>query len=312
MLEADIELGKPWIYEKRLGVIVPIIRKDEHIREYITAQELAEEEGVSIEEISNVEKLKINNKTNKPVFFRRGTIFKGKGTQDRAVAFSVVIQPGMIEIPVKCIHRSHHLQHGFGFSLLPKGESIVSKHVEEFLPVSQYATWEAVSHDSDNVMISLNAARSSGKSITMPDNFDSYTEVAKASEQIKEEIDTILKEIPSHTNQIGAIILDPDGVVGIEVFDNPETWEAIRQDILNKYGDTVSRKIDKYVLDIKFDEETIRNECLAFLKKLIEIEEEEVYSEKNTNTHIFKNKEVQGEYTIFNNSLIHLTASRIK
>lgn len=102
-------LNKPWRLEKTSFAVIPIIKKNEKEREYIT---FAEAQDVKVEDTGQIDFVYVKNNEDKPLLICRGEIFKGK-TQERASIHDYLIMPGKVNrVSVRCIHKSKGIQSG--------------------------------------------------------------------------------------------------------------------------------------------------------------------------------------------------------
>jgi len=89
--------------EKSLSVLVPVIRKADWKRNYIT---LSEAKNISIKDTGNIDFVNVQNNEDEPLYISRGSIFKGD-TQERAVIHGHIIKPNSnLNVAVRCIHQT--------------------------------------------------------------------------------------------------------------------------------------------------------------------------------------------------------------
>lgn len=125
------------------ATIIPLLAREVGERDYVTYKE---SENISIRDTGRIDRMVINNASDRPVFFPQGTVLKG-GTQSRALIASTVLEPGeSCEAPVRCVHRTGPIHAGEtvkpeGFAPRPVAYSITAPHIE----VSQATTWRDVS-----------------------------------------------------------------------------------------------------------------------------------------------------------------------
>lgn len=300
--EVDYRFGTPWRYsDKSLGVIVPILKRDEYEfeRNYITFEEV-KDKNISIKDTGRIDRVIIQGSSDEPIFIRSGTAFKSAGTQPRAVESSVVIisQEGKekekIEIPVRCIHASRPISAGVEFHHagdVPLGvrSALMSKS-------GQRRTWSAVGDTTHRFMSS---GRLNIRSRIQPDNL---VGVMEEVDKFTSGVEDILKNIPLFENQVGAVFLDTKDVVGIELFDHPKSWEAIHKEVEKRFGESAAKEQQSFFSP---DYEKIKPLTLEFLKKLIESEKTET-SHGTISTVTLKGDGVIGEATTIDGKIIHL------
>ena len=95
---------EPWLVdEKSLGVVVPILRKSDLKRDYIT---LAEASKVKIEDTGQIDYVYVKNEEDKALLISRGEIFRGKTQERTAIHDHVVIPNSGLRVSVLCVHQS--------------------------------------------------------------------------------------------------------------------------------------------------------------------------------------------------------------
>ncbi len=298
----ELEFGDPWQYDKdSTGVVVPILKSVFKDRNYVTIEEMKEK--LDIKDTGSISELEISSKSDKPVFVRNGTMFEGKGTQSRAPMMSVVIMPNQrdMKIPVKCIHQSHHISTGASFafagSMPHKVQSCMmsNRRSESSL---QSATWNSVrSYTSDMGMIGA-----SGLS-------DNLVEDVRKVEKFKGNIDGMIKMMSLIDNQVGVVVLDFNGVLGLEMFDSPESWKAVHKEVLKKYADTIMKKSSDSLFTL--NKEKVKSKIEKFIEIMaIGCTEEVIFENGSAKTLALDGSGIVGEFTIISNVMIHLIAMR--
>lgn len=122
-------------------------------------------------------------------------------------------------------------------------------------------------------------------------------------------LDDMMQKVPLFNNQVGAIIFSPVGVIAVETFDHPKSWEAIKKEIIEKYGDKIKDKQANHIFELK--QEMIKPSFMEFIKGLDESTEEIVRKDEFSETKVVKGKEVIGEYTsIKGQAIIHVLLLR--
>jgi len=316
--QEGFRFGEIWRHDKNsLGLIVPIIRENAPERDYVTLYEVKND--VKISDTGRINELEVTSKVNKPVFIRVGSKFEGLGTQSRAAKFSVIvmpetktipieggkphvqISPSKTRIPVHCIHASHPIRSGCVFSLC---STTAPRGVErKFLSrADQSSTWTAVSSYYNMV------ATTTGGSAIYSTASDNLIETQRQVDKFSKDIEAIVKDAPHYEDQVGAVFLDVNGVVGLEVFDSPQSWTAFSEDLIKKYGDILSKKQTEPIFELR--EDIIPKKIGEFLNKLLVCKATEVFSEDGAKTVSMEGDGVLGEYTVLNGKVIHLLGVR--
>ena len=119
----------------------------------------------------------------------------------------------------------------------------------------------------------------------------------------KDALDEMMQKVPLFEDQTGAIIFDPLGIIALETFDSPKSWEAIKAEVIEKYGDKVSDKQAEHLFELNKDM------ILPMLKKFIagldKFEEKTVRQDDFSETRAVKGDKIVGEYTLIKGRIIH-------
>ena len=305
-------LGDPWRFSRRSsGVIVPILRDVNFDRDYVTLPEVKDK--IEITDTGYIGKVKIKG-SDKPVFIRAGSILEGKGTQSRAVEHNVIVETEE-EVDVKCVHQSHPISRSSRFEY----SGLAPKPVVKALVSTgdQYSVWSSVrsyasyyaSRFCDSSAQSYRAranvfVRSDLEEIPSPlrviQRTDNLVDVKKAIRKLDSTMREILEKVPTFENQVGAIIVSTNGIEGIEIFDHPDSWKAHYKDVIENY-ECLREELPPL---FKIDEEAVFEHIKYFLKRLSEARVDKV----NDHTYILRFDDYIGEFTVFNERVIHLFA----
>ncbi len=117
-------------------------------------------------------------------------------------------------------------------------------------------------------------------------------------------LDDMMQKVPLFNNQVGAIIFSPVGVIAVETFDHPKSWEAIKKEIIEKYGDKIKDKQANHIFELK--QEMIKPSLMEFIKELDEFVEKTIRKDEFSETRVVKGKGVIGEYTLIKGQPIHV------
>lgn len=331
--------GQLWrIDEEVLGAVVPIlINETPEQRAYVMLEELKDE--LKITDTGNISEFKVKSSATKPTFIRQGTAFKGQATQSRANQVSVIIMPNKEqEVPIRCIHASHGISAGATF----KRHSYVPRATMSALyKGEQSEVWSSISgrrparaggmrilslgRTSRRRRSSLRAggggssrmytarggaeyAAGSAMDRTTPRSDDLIRNMEKLKESKSKSTDWI-KKVPCLESQIGAVILDAQGVYSVEVFDHPQSWKAFHEGIMEKYEDILKKKPAKKGL-FDFKEERVPKLIDEFINKMLKLEGREVYKANGTATFIIEEKSILGEYTTLSGNIVHIFGFR--
>jgi len=301
----DYEIGEPWRLSKGAGFVVPILGMPPFPdRNYVLLQEVLDK--VSFKDSGGIGGVDVKNDSGRSVFVRKGTMLKGMGTQSRSPVAGVILEPEreMIRIPVDCIHASHGISGGASFM----AGGLTPHSVYQFLG-QQHDTWANISDYSTRAR--AGAMRVGGRSAAgymASMSSDALVDVEESVGQFRDEVDDLLKQIPGdHVNQLGVVVFDLKGVLGVEVFDHPDSWHAFSKSIIRSYSEVLTEEIAD-IYEIKMDVAGPR--LRDFLLKTSDADRKLVTSNKVSKIWALTSEEVDGELAEVEGREIHLVLSR--
>ena len=325
-------LDEAWrLSEESFGVIVPVLRDVNLKKEYTT---LAEAEDVEVKDTGDINYVYVKNNEDSPLLVSRGEIFSGK-TQERAAVHGHIIMSGKgMRVAVRCVHASKGIQQGEYMHYYGRTPYSVTYNLS-----SQGKTWYSVqcysasakgtslgdsqrrqaSRDVEstcnvNFLQSDSPLRTTGMGIHReePRHDDLAGTLSEVSAMMKE----AFRKIPDIENQVGVIFIHDNSVLGLDIYDIPISWSAVKKEVIEKEGsaflskddtnlfmfDTsrVGKFLQSRLVDRTFEEKVIYGEEQGKPYKVVEIKE---ITEKNE-------KGLMGEAVILNDRIIHLTMYR--
>lgn len=331
------DLGEPWKFsENALLVVVPIIRKDAPNRSYTTMYEVLKDMGMK--DTGHIDIVELQNKSGKAVFVRAGTIFAGE-TQNRAAQHSGVYKEGSkVDVPVRCVHQTHGIRTG---AKMAYGSIAPLSITENLMARDQHAVWSSVRDYTTTHEVKHRAGRarssySSGTHYAFPQrsyrgrvggtsespsiglsdeapflgfvntsgvNIPTDDLLGYIKSEGKSALDEMMQKVPLFEDQAGAVIFNPVGVLALETFDSPKSWEAVKKEIIEKYGDHVSNEQAEHLFELQKDK------ILPMLKKFVagldSFEERTIRQDDLSETRAVKGENVIGEYTLVKGRTIH-------
>ncbi len=117
-------------------------------------------------------------------------------------------------------------------------------------------------------------------------------------------IDDMMQKVPLFDNQVGAILFSPVGVIAVETFDHPKSWESIKKEIIEKYGDKIKEKQSEHLFELK--PETIIPAFRKFIEGLDKFTEKMVRKDDFSETRAIIGEGIIGEYTLVKGQPIHV------
>lgn len=326
-------LGEPWKYsDESLGVVVPILREDAPERRYTTIYEALKD--LNIKDTGSIGQVELQNKSGIAIFVRAGTIFTGK-TQNRAAHHSGVYKDEKDTIEVRCVHASYGINRGENMEF---GDIAPPSVTIELMKGNQSDVWSSVryftgssanyrrhgSPRSNSGIIGYSSKFSAsrglehrkshpiGASHLMSMNNVESTDFSSDDllghlNKIKNgqsALDDMMQKVPLFPHQVGAIIFNPVGVIAIEMFDHPKSWESIRREIIEKYGDKIKETQAEHLFELK--PETIIPTFRKFIDSLNNFTEKTIQKDDFSETREVVGDSVIGEYTIVKGQPIHV------
>ncbi|MFQ6012804.1 MAG: ARPP-1 family domain-containing protein [Thermoplasmata archaeon] len=311
--EEGFSFGEPWNYEKSLGAVLPILRKGRRPRKYRTLEEALKDtkDAVEVTETGSIRKVKVLNRTDRPIFVRMGTIFTGEGTQSRAAEGSVILVPHKEAEPVevRCVEASVPIVEGTAFRVA--GFSAPRSVELGLYSRDQGEVWERVRSYTRAAAVPAERGQALS-SLWQYRRQDSLVDVLTAVEEFKEQVDEVLEEVPNYEDQVGLVVLDKQGVVGLEAFDTPQSWRAVSDVIVKKYADVISLQVGEDTAPVTPNHDVILKRTRKFLEALVKVQEEVTFEASGHKTFALAGKGVVGEYTTIDGSVIHLTGVRFE
>jgi hypothetical protein len=323
---------KPWRHdEKSMSVIVPIIRESKRKRDYITFAEALTD--FSVVETGEVGYVLAKNDSEKPVLITRGEIFAGK-TQERAAIHSHIVMPhSSLRVAVRCIHRSQGLSCSVYMSYggkIPYDIDLSNQH-KTWGSVTTYCSTFNISDDVtnknnsiDNLNITLgnsyivdniyhnpfgdiiwhdpmpiiDGINAYGYSRNNEPKDNLYDTMKDMSNMMK----TALEKMPYIDNQVGVVFLKGNDLLGLEVYDLKDSWEAVKKEVIEKEGSNILEEYSEDIFEFKQDK------IKSFLKRKLNINfNEKIVHEGKYKVVSLISDSVLGEGTILNGKVIHLS-----
>ena len=295
------EFKEPWrATDKSLTIVVPIVCSSHGKRSYVVLEEVKDK--VRIVDTGGIDALRVEGSIDDSTFIRGGTMLKGS-TQERATQFGFVITPSKSEtIPVHCIHASRGIRAGAALNIAESAPMRVYSSMLRHR--NQRETWLEVERYNDEIgahKLEFGYAR-------LRPTRDDLLQTVEAMRDFDKDLREILKRIPDYLNQVGTVIIDPDGIVGLEIYDHPDSWKAFSETIVRSFGDSLAKE-DKTGL-FKPDVNLVNSFIQDFLDLVARFKEETVYARKKTETVVLRGSGYVGEYTCLEGKTIHVLVTR--
>jgi len=138
---------------------------------------------------------------------------------------------------------------------------------------------------------------------------DSLVANLDAMARFNREVEKTLSKVPADLeNQVGIVIIDSRGVLGLETFDHPDSWRAFSRSIVRNYADVLAKERAKEGLFI-LKTERIPKAIKKFMEKAKNLSETSVFKNQTGETKMLSG-ELAGEYTTLGDDVIHLLLKR--
>jgi hypothetical protein len=229
LMIGDYELGAP-IMAGNVSVI-PVMAKNipDQKGDEITLSEAKKLGLVEIIEIPGQEevgKLRVHNKSDRPLLLIGGELLLG-GKQDRIVVHDVIIPPGLTQdVDVNCVERGRWEGETKHFDYSSK---IVPSTIRDAAAYEdQTKVWESVG--SVNKM-SRGASLEGGRSTTIQVALNS----PEVDQKIKAELPKIAKELEKNSKTVGLIFVLNGEIRSMDLFGNPRTFQATKESLLQSF-----------------------------------------------------------------------------
>lgn len=307
----------PWQLDKSsTGVIIPILRKSQKKRDYIV---FAEASDVKVEDTGEIGFVYVKNNESKPLLISRGDIFRGK-TQTRAAIHDHIIMPGKgLRVCVRCVFASKGINSRSDMGYAGRSPYKVKFNDQQTtwndvcVYTSSVRLWAGDNPLSQNTTLTLNSgtvdsefrvASCSNSDIPNFSGVQSSDDLLGTIESLSSNLKEALQKIPFIKNQVGAAFFNTNTFMGLDVYDLPASWDAVKKDVVEKEGASFvdKNKEDMFQFKLEFGRAAIK-------KALSDDFEEKVIFSKDKEYTIYevRGKEIIGEAIEFNGKIIHLT-----
>ncbi len=314
-------IGKPWRFsEFSLVAIVPITRATDAERAYRLASEMGD--ALKIRDTGVIDKVEIANGSNYPVLLKAGELISGE-TQTRTLTSSQVLMPEeKVIADCVCVHSSRGIRageplgmHGFGPSSVkrqvyggyrasPKAADGTPRSDFVYTPSLQRDVWGSVRDHSRslqgataNYLALARLGRLGGLSgYDLGARTTAWStpsdDLAGRVRESGEKLADVLKRMPKTENQVGICFFTLNGVQSLESFENPASWEALREGILKSESAKVADVSDQ---DGVFEFKAVK--AKAAIRKLLTTRfEESVTIDKPATSTLLLKSETPGGF----------------
>jgi hypothetical protein len=312
LLSEELKLERPWrLSEKHLTIVVPVAGPGGDVeRCYV----LLEETKTKLTDSGVIDKVDVKG-GDKPILARSGLILQGIGTQTRAVQGSTIILPGKeAEVPLKCVYATKGISTGASFSLekpLTTPSSVHSTLMMSSLGhASQTDVWHSARAYSYAWAPPHRRRYSESAAYILQASDDLYGTMRNITD-FNSTMKELLSKIPMNLkNQIGMFVIDETGVLGVELFDHPDSWAAACDAVAKKYADTLARETEANADPFAPKEDAVKGVVRTFIESLKDRKEKEIQSDQRFRIVAFETEQSVGERVMLDGKEIHFVATR--
>jgi len=304
--ENTLFFGDPWRYKNTEGIILPIITRASWERNYVLLSEAQDQ--VKITDTGSISKLDVENSSGKNVLVRTGEVLKGSSTQPRTFQRSAVIAPKKKEtVEVKCIQASHPISPSRSFKTTSWD---VPKELNEVLLSQSYShhrqsmVWQCIG----SISLTYHALASNSSPRAVMSFSDSLIDAQRTLESGRKVLTEMISHVPIHSKQVGAVFFKGDKVLGMEMFDSPDSWNAAYEAAIKKYGYNLTSPVDESVFDVKVKADVVKRKAKEFIRKIIQSNLHDKVITDLYESGILESKDIVGEYVKLDEKVIYLVA----
>ncbi|GAF71107.1 unnamed protein product [marine sediment metagenome] len=321
-------IGEPWrFHELSLAAIVPIIRENGHQREYLL---LAEAKGVKIKDTGSIDKIQVTNKSGQAVLAKAGEYVAG-GTQTRVLTVSqVIFSEEKVILPCACVHSTKGIRadqpvevagyaprevRGVVYSGIRRrsGSNLYTTNFQQDVWGSVKRASRRYAESNQCFASSLGGLSSGGGELgaiaeDMATPYFTPTEdLAGRVRETGEKLEKVLKKVPHVENQVGICLCSLDGLDTFESFEHPDSWKALRDNLLKAEADKLVDLSNSSCL-FEFRADKARDVIRDLLTS--KFDENVVIDRENSQTIILNTERFQGEVVTLRGEPIHASFMR--
>lgn len=304
--------GEPWRpSDKAITCVLPVIRDHKGNPTY----KILAKAAVKITDTGSINRVKIQNKDDLPVFIRTGELFKG-ATQERSATISMIVMPGdTVDIPVVCVHASRGIRAGseftsYGYVPGNRESYFMDSNIKGFSP-NQAHSW---AEDRNYVHTMCCAAGEIPSGSIDPGIWGQFTntgtykpdDITTAREEATKLFKDLIAKVPLIHNQIGMALIDDKGFHSLDCYDLHTSWKDVKEAIVGKevlsLSQTDKKKTFTYNPEVAVEE----------IKQVLGsgFTEKVIISQDGFKTIGMENKNYIGEIVSLNDEVIHMLLCR--
>jgi hypothetical protein len=298
-----VKIGAPATFENM--TVFPLMGSQANAADYLTLDEALAQKLAAVTEVTeggSVPELKFVNSGDKKVFLLDGEELVG-AKQNRVLNLSIMVPVGKtLVVPVSCVERGrwHHVSRGFSSSPrthYAEGRARKMAQVSESMKTSGRRT-----SDQGEIWNHINEKFSrfgaSSPTAAMSDIYEQHSVL----------LEDYVRSFASAEDQVGALFAIEGEVLGLELFDSPETLRKLFPKLLRSYG---LDALDQARSDsVEMQASSIPSEAMAsaFLRKVMEAKEEEFPAVGEGIDVRLSGRNLNGAALVADDHVVHLSA----
>lgn len=318
------KIGDPWRFsEFSLVAVIPITRVVELPRAYRLLSEVKDK--VRIKDTGSINKMELVNNSDFPVLLKAGEILAG-ATQERTFTISQFIMAGeKLVADCACVHSTKGIRAGQQVISEEYCPTTVRRAVASNIRYNPYGT-DGISYTLTGGMqsevwggiksYSAYTAQSAGGfanylAASDPASVPISTSWTTPADDLfgrvresEEKFEAVIKKVPKMLNQVGLCLVTLEGFDSLDLFNHPDSWDAIRERIVKAESGSIANTSDKSGL-FEYRPEKAKQ----ILKELLgsKMEESNIVEKENTVTTLIESEKLKGEVVTLYAQPIHLS-----
>jgi hypothetical protein len=300
---AGVRIGAPVTFKNM--TVFPLLGGDGTAVDYLTLDEALAQKLAAITEVSeggSVPELKFVNSGDKKVFLLDGEELVG-AKQNRILNLSIMVPVGKtLVVPVSCVEagRWHHRSREFSSA-----------------PRAHYAEGRARKMAQVSASMKASGRRTSNQGEVWNHINEKFSRFGSSSptsamsdiyEQQSMRLEDYVRSFAPAGDQVGAVFAIEGKVVGLELFDSPETLQKLFPKLLRSYGlDALDRARSDSVETRAYPIPT-KAKAAAFLRKVTMAKEEEFPALGEGQDLRLTGPRLTGAALVVNDRVVHLSA----
>jgi hypothetical protein len=215
-------------------------------RDYLTLSEAKEKGLLTLPESGTVPEIKISIMGDQPVLVPEGDVIIG-GWQNRSVNISILLEPRKVHcVPVSCVEKGRWRTASYRSDnrASPKTDFDVAayKAHAQLRRVKTTSTVSRMKTQGEALSDQMAVWREIDRKLFAVQSVSPTQDMTAIFQEHAQPIDQIVDSLDSVAGQVGAIVAIGSEIVGMDIFDHPDTWRVSMRRTLRSYAaDAIER-----------------------------------------------------------------------